>query len=714
MHVARAHIDFETASAADLRKTGVYPYAEHPSTRVWGFAWCLGDGPIYKWQPEGLFPDPTPLLSHIESGGVVVAHNAAFERTIWNKVIRRLYPHWPELKIEQQQCTMARAQALALPAGLDQLGNVLRFQEQKDKDGHGIMMRMSRPRKVEADGTYVWWDEPERVERLMDYCIQDVRTECEADRFLPELSQREQRLWQFDQTINDRGVFIDIAAVTRAADVVEIAKKRADLQMKMLTDGAVKKCSETAKIVEWIQSRGITCTTIAKGEQDDLLFVASVHGDDTVQRVIELRREASKTSTAKYAKMLDCVCEDNRMRGLLAYHSASTGRWAGRLVQPQNFPRVDAKRDGPTVAYTIRCLHEHDTLKDIHDLIDIGVGNVLGALSKSLRGMICAAPGNKLVGGDFSNIEGRVNAWLADEHWKTEAFCAFDAGTGPDLYKVAYSRSFGKPLEEVTDPDRQIGKVQELALGFQGGVGAFITMAATYNVKPHEIYKAVKANTSAEQWDATAKLFEKAKDKHGLKEEIWTALKIVVKGWRVAHSGIVSSWWSLGDAAVAAVDRPGTAQPVYNGRASYLCVNGWLYCQLPSGRVISYCSPEVVTSTETFIDKYGEEYERTKRTVWFWGLDSVTKTWRKSYLYPGLQCENIVQATARCLLDNAMLRVEEAGYSVVLTVHDEILTEVQRDFGNAQHFRDMMAVPPSWAQGLPVAVSAWEDERYVK
>lgn len=431
-----AHIDFETRATVDLKKTGAYRYAEHHDTGVICMSWRVGnDAPIQRWRPGD--DDPLELLAHVEQGGTVVAHNAGFERTIWNGVIRtRVAPHWPELRIEQQDCTMARGLALALPASLDQLGRALRTPMQKDKDGHRLMMQMCKPRRLEGD-TPVWWDDEDRVSRLMNYCDQDVATETDVDRSIPQLSPEETAVWKLDQTINDRGVMIDIASVKAATAVAEEALRRADDRMWWLTDGAVKKCSEAAKLVKWLNWRNIPCHSVAKGEIEEIVLATSIMGDAVAEEAIRLRRAAAKTSTAKFKAMLNSVCADNRVRGTLAYHGAATGRWAGRIIQPQNFLRIDADEDLPDVYLALDLLALEKSAREITDAIEAIIGPPLETVAKCMRAMLIAPEGKKFVSGDFSNIEGRGAAWIADEKWKLDAFRAFDRGEGFDLYKLS-------------------------------------------------------------------------------------------------------------------------------------------------------------------------------------------------------------------------------------------------------------------------------------
>ena len=655
-----AHADFETRSACDLRVAGVRRYVEHPTTGIWCLAWRLDDGPVQLWHPGE--PEPEALLEHVLLRGRVVAHNAGFERAVWNTLL----PQWPKLKIQQMDCTMARAQALGLPAGLDMLSQALGLKITKDREGYALMMRMCRPRAMNGDEP-VWWNEADKVRRLGEYCRTDVEVECLVDEALPALSATERRVWELDQAINDRGVRLDIPLAEHAVSVVAEARRRANDRMWLITEGAVQKTTETAKVVRFLNARGIACESVAKGEVEELVLKSQVLGDPVAEEVITLRRAASKTSNDKYKAMVNSVSADGRGRGYLAYNAAATGRWAGRLIQPQNLPRVDPDRDAPDVERTLQLLGWHRSPADTVDALDMLTGNALEALSKCLRAMIVAPAGRRFYGGDFSNIEGRLNAWMAGEQWKLDAFYDYDANRGHDLYKLAYAKSFDVAPESVDKDQRQIGKVQELALGFQGSVGALHSMAANYGVKLDD--------------DRAAE---------------------IVAAWRFANPKIVEFWWALQDAAVEATASPGTIAEA--GAVKYIAANGFLFCRLPSGRVMAYSTPRLV-----------ERVTRAGRKAWsveYDGLDQVTNRWGPQRLYGGLQCNNVVQGTARDVMVEAMFRAEAKGYPVVLTVHDELLCE--RATGSAAELQAIMSELPAWAQGLPLAAAAWEDVRYVK
>lgn len=343
----KAHHDFETRSAVDLKKTGVYKYVEHPSTAIWMMSWRIGHKPVERWHPGD--EPPLELLDHVENGGTMCSHNSAFERTVWNALCVRQHG-WPPLKIQQQDDTMARALAHHLPADLETLGIVLGLKQQKDKEGAALMRKMMKPRS-EKDGVYVWWNEPEKVSRLGDYCDIDVLSESEVDDRLPPLSPEERQLWEVDQLINDRGMFIDFESVSRYLAVLAVTKQRANERMAELTDGVVKKTSEVQGIMRFLQGRGLEVDSIAKGEHKDIIAICDMMGDEAAKAVIELRASMSAHDfvKGKFQRMFDMRCADGRIRGMLMYHRAVTGRWGGAAVQPQNLPRVDPDKELPSV-----------------------------------------------------------------------------------------------------------------------------------------------------------------------------------------------------------------------------------------------------------------------------------------------------------------------------------------------------------------------------
>jgi DNA polymerase len=472
--------------------------------------------------------------------------------------------------------------------------------------------------------------------------------------------------------INDRGFAIDVPLVEAAHAAVEEARRRADRKVWELTGGAVDKITQAARIMAWLESRGIPCvSSIAEGEMDELHVKADLFDDRLASEVLTLRASASKTF--KFAAMLECVCRDGRIRGTLAYHGTISGRWSGRLVQPQNLKRVGSEEDEQTVTDVVSILKQPMAPAGHALAIDVLCGPPLEALSLCARACIIAPPGKKLVGGDFSNIEGRINAWIAGEAWKVQAFREYDMGTGDDLYVVAARKALGKA--EITKADRQLwGKVSELALGYQGGVNAFNKMGANYGVR------------------------------------IENALaKRIVLGWRSNNPAIVASWSELQEAAIEATSSKGCIVSCLSGRVAYRHDNGFLWCRLPSGRVIAYPGA-IVERKHKIVVIDGEEVEFNNWGVSFWH----GTPFRKVDLYGGMQCAHVVSGTARDVLVEAMFRLEAANYPIVLTVHDEALSEVDEDFGSADHYQQIMERRVDWLGDCPITAKAWEDTRYVK
>ena len=704
------HGDFETRSVLDLKKVGIARYVEHPTTGIWLLRFRFDSGPVSAWAPGD--PDPEDLLKHVASRGTFVGHHVAFERWIWNKVLRTRYcPHWPSMTIEQTNCTMARGYALSLPGDLDRVAKILNCPHQKDAAGKDNMLRMAKPKKVFDDGRVVWHDDAPRIKKLGSYCDDDVLTESDIDERAPQLSTSEQILYHFDQYINDRGVGFDADLAFILQEVCAVATERGNARLKQLTNGQIEKYTQVQQIKDWLGFRGLEADRLRKDAIEELQLEARSRGDETAWEVLEIRRQCAKASTSKLAAGLRSVCADGRVRHMLGFHVASTGRWAGRILQPHNLPRVDPDSEMPVVQeITQLALSGKLSPTELHDYIALAHGPVMPWISKCVRSTIVAGAGNKLVGGDLSNIEGRVNAWLAGETWKLKAFADFDAGVGPDLYLLAYANSFGVPVEAVTKAQRQIGKVQELALGFQGSVGALLSMCETYGMDPFEMAKAVRDVVPEHIWQKTFEDYTPG-DSYGLDSFTWTGLKIIVDGFRKANSKIVQGWWDLQDAAIEAVLNEGRVVPIYGGRCAYLYSDGFLWCQLPSGRLLAYCSPSV---------QWRNRRGRKQRVVVFWGIDTrpgKSKAWSQLSLYGGLQCENIVQATARDIIACCMWEVELGGYPVVLHVHDENLSEVAKSFGSAVEYKMLMERgirKQKCYDGLPIACKTWEDIRFEK
>ncbi len=334
------HADFETRSLVDLKKTGAYVYAKHLTTEPLCMAYALDNNPIKLWKLGD--PAPFDLMSDIKNGATFVSHNAAFELAIWNYVCSKKFG-WPVLTPEQTICTMAMAYAMAIPATLEGACAALGLKHQKDMQGYRIMLQLCKPRDITPEGKIIWWDDPAKYERLYEYCPKDVEAERELFTRLLPLSQKEREVWLLDYKINSRGVACDVHAITKAIELVNLEKKRLDTDMRWATRGAVATCTATAQLTDWIISKGIELEGVAKADVIDLLALENI--PDDVRAALLLRQEAAKSSTAKLESMLRSTCDDGRIRGIFQYHGAGTGRWAGRRIQPQNFPRPNISQE---------------------------------------------------------------------------------------------------------------------------------------------------------------------------------------------------------------------------------------------------------------------------------------------------------------------------------------------------------------------------------
>lgn len=509
-------------------------------------------------------------------------------------------------------------------------------------------------------------------------------------------------LWHLDQTINDRGVQIDLELAEAAVRAVDRAQASLALQAQELTYGAVTAATQRDALLAHIKDAyGLTFDDLRGSTVERILESSTLPPE--LRELLQVRLQASTTSTAKYKTLLAGTSADSRLRGTLQFCGASrTGRWAGRLFQPQNLPRPNLEND--------EILAGIDALKaDAEDLV---TDNVMELTSSAIRGCIVAPDGYKLVVSDLSNIEGRVQAWLAGETWKLAAFRAYDTiigvdakgkpiRKGHDLYCLAYAKSFGIRPEDVSKDQRQVGKVQELALGYQGGVGAFVTFAAAYGISLDELaeraWDAIPGDILEQSIGALAWTKEQKRPRHGLPDRAWIVCESFKRSWREAHPQIAAYWRELEDAARAAIQQPGKVFHARKLKVSRL--GAWLRIQLPSGRFLCYPSPAIS--------------EDNKLT--YMGINQYSRKWERLTTYGGKLFENVCQAVARDVLAYNMPAIEAEGYDIVLTVHDEIITETPDvpDF-TVDALSQLMATPPSWARDIPLASAGFQAYRYKK
>lgn len=631
-------IDFETYSECDIKTAGGYNYAAHPTTEVICMAWAIDDEEPQLWTPGQVCPPR--LWDAIIDGAEIWAWNAAFERAVyWHKLAPKGFP---PIRVEQWNDTAALAATLALPRALGKCAEVLELSDQKDTRGRYLIQRLCKPYRGERRTDQHLMDE------LYAYCKQDVVTERAVKTYIQKfkpMGEHERAVWLLDQAINWRGVGIDVPNVENALDLIIATAERLNASVVDLTDGALSGVGSRAQVMSWCRDQGYRLGGYDKNAVLSALADPALPAN--VRDVLKVRQTLGKASTSKYLAMQNLAGHDDRARGVFSYHGAQTGRWAGRGFQPQNLPRP-AFDDADTCVL----LFEH---RD-PELLEMLYGDPMAALSSTLRSMIVPAQDNRLMVVDFNAIEARVLAWLAGEQEPLDVFA-----TGQCIYCHAATSIYGRTITKADKEERQIGKVAVLALGYQGGVGAFQTMAAAYRVE--------------------------------IEDELADQIKVK---WRKANKNIVRFWYDLEAAANNAVKHRGHVFDA--GPITFKCHGDFLFAKLPSGRRLAYYQPRLGNN--------GLE---------FWGTDSKTGgRWAKLDTYGGKLAENITQAVARDLLADAMLRVEAAGYPVVMHVHDEIVSEVPKDFGSLAEFEQLICQMPDWATGLPMAVEGFECERYRK
>ena len=652
------HHDFETRSTLNLKKVGAWRYATCPTTDVWCCAYAVDDGPIELWIPGDPVPQPFTDAAN-NPDWIVCAFNDQFERLITQHIMVPRHG-WPLIPIEHRRCLQASAQAHALPGSLEKASPALGLEERKDHTGHNTMMQMARPRKrrkgEDPNGIY-WFDDLDRRLKLYAYCKQDTAVERAIHARIGFLSDEEQKLWVLDATINDRGIHIDRTLLTNARKIAEQEQHEIDIEITQLTGGEITSIDQLPRFPKWFAGQGCALDNNQKETLEQALKRTDLA--PRVRRVIELRLAGAHAAAAKHGSMLAWINPDDRARGALRFHGASTGRWTSHGIQLQNMKRPLVEDMGAAIKAVNTGSLEH--MRTIYKQPMSVVGDIS-------RAMICAAQGHRFIAADFSGVESRITAWLSGQQSKVDQWAKFDQTGNPEdePYYITGFRIFG-----INDADRAriVGKTGDLAFGYMGGIGAWRKMAKL--VLPDD------TSTDAE-------------------------IKRRQQAWRDAHPLTVMFWNALNYRAVKAVQNPGTT--IQCKRVSFSCDGSFLRMALPSGRTLSYPFPKLGK------DKFD------KPTVVF--LDSTKGKWAECRggegAYGGIWIENAVQAVARDLFAAAMQPLENAGYKIVLHVHDEIVVEVPEGFGSEQEFLKILTTPPSWADGLPIAAKVRSGPRFCK
>ena len=685
--------DTETFSECDLTKCGSARYAEDPSTEITVAQWALNDDEPTVWDCTAHGRPQAFIDLLLAPDTLLVFHNSSFDRAVIREVWGIDLP--PEKFID----TMVKALSHGLPGSLDKVGQIVGLPQDlaKDKRGRELIQLFAKPRPKNSTLRRATREtHPKEWQEFLSYSRQDIIAMRAIDQRLPSWNYRvghqEIALWHLDQRINTRGIAVDIGLAESAIAAVALEQKRLKDQITEETGGAVTNASQRDNLLTYICAEygvnlpDLKADTLRRRIEDPEL-------PEAVKLLLSIRLEATKTSTAKYKALTNATTRAGRLCNSMQFAGASrTARWAHRLFQPGNMPRPDMKQaeiDEGIDALKAGCA-------------DLFFENVMRLTSNTVRGCIVAPPGKKLVIADLSNIEGRGLAFLAGERWKLKAFADFDAGIGADLYKRAYAAAFGISPEEVTKDMRQIGKVMELALGYEGGVAAFLTFAVVYGMDLDKLAEAVWAAASPEaieQAQGMYKWFTKQRRSTlGLPERVWVACEVLVLGWREAHANTKALWKAAGDSVRAAIQNPGETFPI--GQHLKARRDGaWLRIRLPSGRYLCYINPSVADDGQ----------------ITYFGVNQYTRQWGAIKTYGGKLVENCTQAFARDIMAYNMPEIESRGYEIVLSVHDELLTETpDTDEFNTADLASMMATPPTWAQGIPLAAAGFETYRYRK
>jgi len=698
-----------------LSIVGPAVYSEHPSTEVLSLAYDLKDGVGPRlWIPQ--LPLPDELFDYIKSGGIIEAWNSLFEYFIWNNVCVPKYG-FPPLQVRQTRDAMAKSMAFSVMGSLDNAAQALKVKIKKDADGKRLLNKFSSPRtptKKDDRLRITPNEDPYDAARLYEYNVTDIKVEAECSQKLPDLQGEELKLWMVDQEINVRGVQVDFGAIDNCIKIVEQAFDKYNAELEVITNGAIKSGSEVLKIKDWLNENGMSLANLDKNIVADSLKRDDLPKD--CRRVLEIRQIIGSAAIKKLFAMRNRRCKDDRIRELFAFCGADrTGRFAGRGPQPHNFPN-----SGPDFYRCPKCRNiqgfngpcrhcgQHvigdankqewnaEAVEEVLPLIALQSlttvehfwPDPIDAVSGCLRGLFIAKPGHDLMCSDYSAIEAVVLACLAGEQWRIDVFN--DHGK---IYEMSAAKITGIPFEEFMRHKKEtgdhhpmrkkVGKVAELASGYQGGLGAWKNFGADKFMSDPEI--------------------EASK-----------------KRWREESPMIVALWYALEKAAVKAIQFPGSSvEAVQRWKDRF---GTWrerktgiifgvkddvLYMRGLSGRCLKYHQPR--THKET--TPWGKEVDK----ITYMGRDSYTNKWTRLDTYGGKLVENLTQATAGDIFKHAMLKLTAAGYPIVLHTHDEITSEIPHGFGSVEEFEKIMCELPHWCADWPIrAAGGWRGMRYRK
>lgn len=653
----------ETYSSEPIGKVGLYKYAQAEDFEILLLSYVLDDSPVTVIdlaQGEELPKEIRVLLT--DQRTIKHAFNAAFEWYCLSRYLAVPESDW----VGQWRDTQLQAMYCGYPMSLDAVGKAIGLPEDKQKknSGKALIKTFCVPRKptTRDPRTRIQpHEEPEKWRLFKEYNQQDVLTEIEIEKRLEPypVPDTVQRQWETDLCINARGVALDEALINGALACSNLVIDPLQEEAKKLT--GLDNPNSPKQLKEWMGTKGYETKTLKKEDVES--FLAENDLDPNVRRALEIRQELSKTSNKKYDAMQLAAGSDNRIRGTLQFYGANrTGRWAGRIIQPQNLPRTNLHGEMLDVARDLVKRRDVNAIQIIY-------GSVQDTLSQLIRTALVPSPGHVFLDADFSAIEARVIAWLAGEEKVLEVF----RGDGK-IYEATASQMFGVPMDKIVkgSPEyalRQKGKVATLACGYGGAAGALINMGAL---------------------------------KMGLAEE---DLPDIVQRWRASHKKIVQFWYQAERAAVKAIQ---TGKPqivryvVFRLEADPDMDQTFLTIQLPAGRKLYYAQPEIQEG------KWGGP------AITYMDLNQTSRKWQRSETYGGKLVENITQAVARDCLAEKIEELEDRGYKVVFHVHDEVVIDVPRGQADLDKVIKVMSAPIEWCKTLPLNADGWIGDYYTK
>lgn len=648
-------IDVETYCELDIKNVGAYKYCEHPSFEIMLFAYAFDDEEVQIIDfMNGEKIPPEVRVALVDPNIIKTAFNANFERNSIKNGFGTTYKNCMNPK--QWDCTMIRSLRMGLPSSLDMVGKAINLEEdkQKMKEGKALIQYFCKPCKPTKTNGQRTRNLPEhdleKWELFKQYCIQDVEVERTIRNKLSKYGVSEK-----EKALWDLDQEINDRGINTHLYLILQAIHCDAKHTEKLTEEAKKLTglenpNSPAQLKKWLSEK--VGYEVTSLTKDSIPGLIAAAKDDRVVRVLELRQLMAKTSIKKYQAMHSARCNDGRVRGLLQFYGANrTGRWAGRLVQVQNLPQNHL----PDLD-TARELLKNGRFDEIEFLYD----SVPDTLSQLIRTAFIPSEGNRFIVADFSAIEARVIAWYAAEKWRLDVF-----KTHGKIYEASASQMFKVPLESVTKGSdlRQKGKIAELALGYGGSVGAIKSMDKTGSIPEEE-------------------------------------LPGLVKSWRNANPNITKFWWDCDKAAKKAIQERTTVTMQFG--LKFIYDPGVLFIELPSGRRLSYIRPKIEEGS------YGSDI------ISYEGMEQTSKQWTRQETYGPKLVENIVQATARDCLAEALFNVDKAGYKTVMHVHDEIVMDVPIGFGSVEAVNEIFGQDIPWAPGLPLKADGYECNYYMK